>query len=89
MIGVSYSELLRLTLPEIVVALAALLTLTLDIVLLKRATVRVRLHAGVLVGCAGCVAAIFLAQGSPAVRLADGMLALTPLTTWCKHRCSL
>src|SRR5277367_5146815 len=81
MIGVSYFELLRLTLPEIVVALAALLTLTLDIVLLKRATVRVRLHAGVLVGCAGCVAAIFLAHGSPAIRLADGMLALSPLTT--------
>ena len=50
------------TLPEIVVALAALLTLTLDIVLLKRATVRVRLHAGVLVGCIGCVAAIPLAH---------------------------
>src|SRR5277367_111100 len=81
MIGVSYFELLRLTLPEIVVALAALLTLTLDIVLLKRATVRVRLHAGVLVGCAGCVAAIFLAHGSSAIRLADGILALSPLTT--------
>jgi NADH-quinone oxidoreductase subunit N len=81
MIEVSYSELLRLPLPEIVVALAALLTLTLDIMLLKRATVRARLHVGVLVGCTGCVAAIFLAQGSPAVRLADGMLALTSLTT--------
>ena len=73
--------MLRLTLPEIVVALAALLALTLDIVLLKRATVRVRLHAGVLVGCIGCVAAILLAQTSPAVRLIDGMLVLTPLTT--------
>ncbi len=81
MIEVSYFELLRLTLPEIVVALAALLTLTLDIVLLKRATVRVRLHVGVLVGGAGCVAAMLLAHGSPAVRLADGMLALSPLTT--------
>ena len=81
MIGISYLELLHLTLPEIVVALAALLTITLDIVLLKRAAVRVRLHAGVLIGCAGCVAAIFLAHNSPVVRPADGMLVLTPLTT--------
>jgi NADH-quinone oxidoreductase subunit N len=81
MIGIGYLELLRLTMPEIVVALAALLTITLDILLLKRATVRLRLHVSVLVGCAGCVAAIALAQNSPVVSLADGMLALTPLTT--------
>jgi NADH-quinone oxidoreductase subunit N len=81
MIDVSYLELLHLTLPEIAVGLAALLTITLDILLFKRATVRVRLHAGVFVGCAGCVAAIFLARNSPTVSLADGMLVLTPLTT--------
>jgi NADH-quinone oxidoreductase subunit N len=79
--GVNYVELLRLTLPEIVVAVSALLILTLDIVLLKRTTVNVRLHAGVLVGCIGCVAAIPLAHASQSVRLADGMLVLTPLTT--------
>ncbi len=81
MIGVSYLELLHLALPEIVVALAALLTITLDILLLKRATVQLRLHAGVFVGCAGCVAAICLARNSSVVSLADGMLVLTPLTT--------
>jgi NADH-quinone oxidoreductase subunit N len=81
MTGISYLELLRLTLPEIVVALAALLTITLDILLLKRATVQLRLHAAVFIGCAGCVAAIVLAYNSPAVSLADGMLVLTPLTT--------
>jgi NADH-quinone oxidoreductase subunit N len=81
MIGISYLEVLRLTLPEIAVALAALLAITLDILLFKRATVQLRLHAAVLVGCAGCVAAIFLAHNSPSVSLADGMLVLTPLTT--------
>ena len=60
MIGVSYSELLRLTLPEIVVALAALLTLTLDIVLLKRATGGFDSTPACSSGCTGCAAAIFL-----------------------------
>ncbi len=34
-----------------------------------------------LVGCAGCVIAIFLAHNAPVVNLADGMLVFTPLTT--------
>jgi len=81
MTGIGYLELLGLTLPEITVALAALLTITLDLLLLKRATLKTRLHIGVLVGCAGCVIAIALAHNSPFVSLADGMLVLTPLTT--------
>jgi NADH-quinone oxidoreductase subunit N len=76
----SYFELYRLTLPESIVALAALLTLTLDIVLMKRATMRLRLHVCALAACAGCLAAIYFVQSSPVLRLADGMLALTPLT---------
>ena len=81
MTGFSYLALLRSTLPEIVVALTGLLTLTLDILLLKRATLQARLHIGVLVAWVGCVTAIlFLAHGSPSVTLADGMLVLTPLT---------
>jgi NADH-quinone oxidoreductase subunit N len=81
MIGIGYLQLLRLTLPEIAVALAALAIITLDIVLTKRATVKLRLHGGVLIACAGCAAAIYLAHSSPSIRLADGMLVLTPLTT--------
>ena len=80
--GVNYFELLRLTLPEIVVALAALLTLTLDILLLHA---RIGTRFGFTPACSSAapvvLAAIFVAHGSPAVRLADGMLALTPLTT--------
>jgi len=76
-----YLDLLRLTLPEIAVALTGMLVLTVDALLLKRVTLPKRLHAGVLVACAGCVTAIFLAHNSPAASLPDGMLVLTPLTT--------
>jgi NADH-quinone oxidoreductase subunit N len=78
--GIGYLDLLRLTLPEVAVALAALLALTLDILLLKRAVVKTRLHVGVLVGCVGCAAAILLGLNSTTASLADGMLVLTPLT---------
>lgn len=80
MTSTSYLELLRFTLPEIVVTLAALLAITLDILLLKRAAFKARLHVVVLISCTGCLAAIVLAHNSPAVSLADGMLVLTPLT---------
>jgi NADH-quinone oxidoreductase subunit N len=78
--GVGYLDLLRVTLPEIVVALAALVALSLDIVLLKHVILKTRLRIGVLIGCAGCVVSILLAHTSPDLRLADGMLVLTPLT---------
>ncbi len=81
MTGIRYVEILHLALPEIAVALAALLAIALDLLLAKRATVKLRLHVGASVGCAGCAAAIFLAHNSPMVSLADGMLVLTPLTT--------
>jgi NADH-quinone oxidoreductase subunit N len=78
---ISYLALLRLTLPEIAVTLAAFFTLTLDMLLAKRKTIQTRLHVGVFIGIAGCITAILLAHNSPAVRLADGMLVLTPITT--------
>jgi NADH-quinone oxidoreductase subunit N len=81
MMGSSYLQLLHLTLPEIAVAITGLLAVSLDILLLKRATLKARLHAGVLLSCAGCLVAIFLAQHTAAVSLADGMMVLTPLTT--------
>ena len=80
-IRVDLVELLRLTLPEIAIALAALLAITLDIVLAKRTSLQARLHVGLFLGCVGCGIAIYLAQMTPAVKLPDGMMAITPLTT--------
>lgn len=74
-------DLLRLTLPEIVVALAGLLALTLDLVVLKERAAAVRWKAGAVVACAGCAGAILLLVLRPETAyLYDGMLAVSPLT---------
>ena len=51
------TELLRLTAPEIVVALAGLLVLILDLGFLRRATLAVRFRAAVVLSCIGCAIA--------------------------------
>jgi NADH-quinone oxidoreductase subunit N len=81
MTGTSYPELLWLTAPEIVVALSALLVLVLDLGLLRRSALAVRLGATTLVACIGCLLAVlvllmFPAQGD----LPAGMLVVNPLT---------
>jgi NADH-quinone oxidoreductase subunit N len=79
--AVNYAELLRLTLPEIVVAMAGLVLLTLDLTVLRRSAVKVRLSVGALVGCAGClVAAYLLIHAAVLGSLPDGMFVVTPLT---------
>jgi NADH-quinone oxidoreductase subunit N len=75
------TELLRLTAPEIVVALAGLLVLILDLAFLRRATLAIRFRAAVLLSCIGCALALgvllrFPAQGA----LPAGMLVVNPLT---------
>ena len=78
---ISYSELLRLTWPEIAVTVAGLLLLALDLTVLRRSALRTRLRAGIVVACAGCIAAIFLiAHSASAASLPDSMFVLTPLT---------
>lgn len=78
---VSGIDLLRLTLPEIAVALAALLILTLDLVALKARAAAVRWRVGALVACAGCAAAILLLVLRPGTaNLYDGMLVVSPLS---------
>jgi hypothetical protein len=66
MTDTSYSELLRLTAPEIVVALAGLLVLVLDLSLLRRAALAVRFRSAVVAGCAGCVIAWLVLEKFPA-----------------------
>jgi NADH-quinone oxidoreductase subunit N len=75
------TELLRLTAPEIVVALAGLLVLILDLGFLRRARLAIRFRAAVVLSCIGCAIALgvlarFPAQGA----LPSGMLIVNPLT---------
>ena len=79
--GSRYLELLRLTAPAIVVALAGLLVLMLDLSWLRRAALAIRFRTAAAVSSIGCVLALLVllrvpAQGS----LPEGMLVVTPLT---------
>ena len=77
----SYADLLHFTLPEIAVAVAGLLALTLDITLLRQAALANRLRSAVIVALIGCVLAIhFLTHSPQFYGLPDGMFAMTPLT---------
>ncbi len=75
------TELLRLTAPEIVVALAGLLVLILDLGVLRRATLAMRFHAAVVLSCVGCAIALGMLAKFPARgALPTGMLVVNPLT---------
>jgi NADH-quinone oxidoreductase subunit N len=79
--AVGYAELLRLTLPEITVALAGLLLLTLDITALRQATLKTRFGVGALIASMGCLVSIHMLMSAAAeARLADGMFVVTPVT---------
>ncbi len=80
MTAFSYTSLLSLTLPEITVAVAGFLLLTLDLTALRRAAVQVRFGVGALIACAGCLGAILLLRGAPLGALPDSMFVATPLT---------
>ena len=75
------TELLRLTAPEIVVALAGLLVLILDLGFLRRATLAIRFRAAVILSCIGCAIALgVLARWAAQGALPAGMLVVNPLT---------
>ncbi len=77
----SYADLLHFTLPEIVVAVAGLLALTLDITVLRKSPLSNRLRSAVIVALIGCVLAIhFLTRAPHSYGLPDGMFVMTPLT---------
>ena len=60
MTGTSYFDLLRLTAPEIIVALAGLLLLVLDLGFLRRATLAMRFRSAIIAGCIACVIALIV-----------------------------
>ncbi|MGB0125547.1 MAG: NADH-quinone oxidoreductase subunit N, partial [Silvibacterium sp.] len=77
----SYFDLLRLTLPEILVALSGLIALTLDLTVMQRRGLSVRWRMGALIACSGCVGAILLLLLRPEhASLYDGMLVVNSLT---------
>jgi NADH-quinone oxidoreductase subunit N len=81
MTGSSYLELLRLTAPEIVVALTGILVLVLDLSFLRRASLAIRFRSAAVAASSGCILALgalerFSAPGS----LPAGMLVVNPLT---------
>ena len=75
-----YADLLRATLPEIAVTVAALLLLAVDLSALRRVSVRLRFGVGALIGIAGCLGAIALLLYGPArSTLPEAMFVVTPL----------
>jgi NADH-quinone oxidoreductase subunit N len=60
----NYTDLFLATLPETALELAALLVLVVDLGLLRKAALKVRLAAAVLLGLAGCTAATWTLQES-------------------------
>ncbi len=76
----SYASLISLTLPEITVAMAGFLLLTLDLTVLRKAALRLRFGVGALIACAGCLGGILLLRGAPLGSLPDSMFVATPQT---------
>lgn len=79
--GGSYLELLRLTSPELVMALSALMLLVLDLSVLRRFTLAMRfriLTTGAIGGCA--MAMLTVARWAALGALPAGLLVVTPLT---------
>jgi len=81
MTGSSYLELLRLTTPEIIVALAGFLLLVLDLTFLRQAALAIRFRTAIAAACIGCVLALLvLESGSAQGTLPAGMLVVNSLT---------
>jgi len=77
----SYTHLLQLAMPEIIVVITALFVLTADLLAMRASPVRSRLAVAVGLAATGCVAAILsLVLSTERVNLFDGMFLASPLT---------
>jgi NADH-quinone oxidoreductase subunit N len=72
----NYGDLFRVTLPETMLEIAALLVLVVDLGFLRRGTLKVRAAAAALLGVAGCTAAVWAmyATGAPGFSYSDSTL---------------
>jgi NADH-quinone oxidoreductase subunit N len=73
---VSYAELLRLTLPQIVLTLAAFILLAFDGMLLRRSPLAMRARIAMLFSLAGSLLALASLPRAAAIHLPDGMLVI-------------
>ncbi|MGC2403256.1 MAG: NADH-quinone oxidoreductase subunit N [Acidobacteriaceae bacterium] len=81
MTGSSYLELLQLTAPEIVMALAGLLVLVVDLSFLRLSALSLRFRCAAFTGCGGCILALGVLAMMPAQgALPAGMLTVNSLT---------
>jgi NADH-quinone oxidoreductase subunit N len=71
----NYVELFRVTLPETVLEVAALLVLVVDLSLLRNAANKTRVAAAALLGVAGCVVALWAVSFAGASGLSAGLSA--------------
>jgi len=76
----SYSHLLQLLLPELIVTVTAIFALTADLVFLHSSAIRTRLSTAVSLATIGCAAAVFAtARATESANLFDGMFIANPL----------
>jgi NADH-quinone oxidoreductase subunit N len=81
MIPINYAQLAQYALPEIIVAVTALIVLAVDVVLLRNHQTQVRFVVAVTtasVGCAGAILQLLVAHGQ--TNFLDGVLVANPLT---------
>jgi NADH-quinone oxidoreductase subunit N len=77
---ISYMDLLRLVLPEVIVVVAALCVLSIDLMFLRGSETRLRGGVGAAVSLAGCAAAVaWILHAPQSANVLDGMLVLNPL----------
>jgi len=81
MIPISYSHLLQLAMPEVIVVLTALIVLAIDLLFLRSHSTRLRFAVAVGLASAGCIAAILRLYLAPQQANAfNGMFLANPLT---------
>jgi NADH-quinone oxidoreductase subunit N len=81
MIPINYAQMLQLALPEVIVAITALIVLAIDLLFLRqyRTGIRFAVAAGLAsVGCAAAILQLLLSRAQTSVL--DGMLVANPLT---------
>jgi NADH-quinone oxidoreductase subunit N len=81
MIPINYAQMLQLALPEVIVAITALIVLAIDLLFLRQYRTRVRFAVAVGMASIGCAAAILqLLLSRAQTSVLDGMLVANPLT---------
>jgi NADH-quinone oxidoreductase subunit N len=82
----SYSDLLVLTMPEVIVMCTAFVVLIVDLVELRGKSSRSRRLAAGILSALGCLVAMFwISQGTEAIHSPDAFLVLSPLTGLVKQ----